>query len=46
MFLTFATLGLECCLLHLEVGILIEKRNEKADSLGTCFESIHFMSQS
>ena len=45
MFLTFASLDLECCLLHLEVGIFIEKRNEKAYSLGTCFESSHFMSQ-
>ena len=46
MFLTFASLGLECCLLHLEVGIFIEKRNKKAYSLGICFESLHFMSQS
>ena len=46
MFLTFASLDLECCLLHLEVGIFIEKRNENAYSLGTCFESLHFMSQS
>lgn len=53
MFLTFASLDLECCLLHwkyffilhLEIGIFIEKRNEKAYSLGTCFESLHFTSQ-
>ena len=46
MFLTFASLDLECCLLHLEVGIFIEKRNEKTYSLGTCFELLHFTSQS
>ena len=46
MFLTFVSLGLECCLLHLEVGIFIEKRSEKAYSSGTCYESLHFMSQS
>jgi hypothetical protein len=44
--LTFASLSLECWLLHLEIGIFIEKKSEKAYSLGTCFESLHFMSQS
>jgi len=46
VFLTFASLGLECCLLHLEIGIFIETKSEKAYSLGTCFESLHFRSQS